>query len=190
MSALDTSKLPRPSVNLGTACNMCLLSKTLAPFLILFWYFASGAFAFAVAAILYGMPESPFSGDVEENLALTLIGAVTCFFSPILEIAVIYVFLRKSEPDETPPPFAVRSMRRRRVIAIIYATIRFPLLVVAFYVDKWLFLGTVLWLAILFLVYWIWVGIYRAFVWLARAIANDVREVSKSLSEQDPETPK
>ena len=88
------------------------------------------------------------------------------------------------------PPFAVRSMRRRRIIALIYATIRVPLLVVALYVNGWLFLCLLAWLAILFLVYWIWVGIYRAFVWLGRAIANGMREVSKSLSEQDPETPK
>jgi len=179
--------------NASALLTDCFLSRTLTPFLIMVWYFASGAIALTIALVTFGLPENPFLGvssaphdpyievESEDEVKFTFmfILALAVVVGILLEV-FYFVFqfdLDDNDEEDAFFPFLVRGFRQRRMCAILYATVRLPLLVAAFYIDRWLFFGTMLWLPILLVVLWIFYAPILCIMTLAHSIQRDIAQL-------------
>jgi len=147
------------------------------------WYFTSGAIAMLVALVTFGVPANPFLIEVESEDQVEFSSALVLSLAIVLALLFeLFYFLFQLDLDEenkddTCFPFLCRGFRRRRISAIGYATVRLPLLVVAMYTSRWMFLAMLIWLPVVLVIPWIIYAPLLGCTRLVRAIQRDVREL-------------
>lgn len=146
----------------------------------------------------FGPPDNPFVGvssaphdpyievesedQVEFTFTFLLLLAAIVASGLELFYFLFQLDLDEEDKDDTCFPFLCRGFRRRRVSAMVYSTVRLPLLVVALYINRWAFLAMLLWLPILLGGAWIIYAPLHGIAKLTRSIQRDLQELGSSYS--------